>query len=184
MLQLCSMQLMDLRDKTFKGFYVLDAVRSRSLPGGGHGRKDGGGEVEEEVNRHAFTLSRFNAAKRVRFSSNNCSQTAGAPSPREFLQMVRSLEVMINDMEFAVFLMGYPVLYRQPYSAHLFAEKCMFGRHMERERVMEFLLQTNPPSNIGNLGALPITGPMLIGKSTIVEHVCNIMKKECGTTSH
>ncbi|OEL16350.1 hypothetical protein BAE44_0022632 [Dichanthelium oligosanthes] len=101
-------QLMALRDKTFKGFYVLDAVRCRSLPRGGDGRKDDGGEVveKEEVNRHSFTLSRFNTAKRVRFSSN-CSETAGAASPTEFMQMVHSLEVMINDMkEFVVFLMG------------------------------------------------------------------------------
>lgn len=96
-------------------------------------------------------------------------------SPRELQQMACNLEAMIRDMkEFVVFLMGYPILCREPYSAHLFVEKCMFGRNMERERIMEFLLQMtdDPSSNSANLGVLPITGPSLIGKSTIVEHVC------------
>ncbi|RCU61740.1 hypothetical protein SETIT_J030100v2 [Setaria italica] len=171
-------QVMALRDKAFRGYYVLDAVGCRSLPGGGERRNDDGGDddEEEEVSCDALALSRSNTVKRVRFSSNSSSATGAVlsgASPGELHQMVCSLEAMINDMkEFVVFLMGYPILHRQPYSAHFFVERCMFGRHMERDMIMEFLLQTDPPSNSGDLGVLPITGPSLIGKSTIVEHVC------------
>ncbi|KAF8727371.1 hypothetical protein HU200_018973 [Digitaria exilis] len=184
------LQLRSLRDKTFRGYYIFDTIRCRSsltLHGGHKDDGDGGveEEEEEEVNRRAFALSSSNTAKRARFSSNsNRSESevaAGAVvlrvacSPRELQEMACSLEAMIRDMkEFVVFLMGYPILCREPYSAHLFVEKCMFGRNMERERIMEFLLQKDPESNTsGNLlGVLPITGPSLIGKSTIVEHVC------------
>ncbi|KAG0552219.1 hypothetical protein BDA96_01G490100 [Sorghum bicolor] len=73
---------------------------------------------------------------------------------------------------------NYPPLHQQPYSAHLFIDRCMFGRHMEKERVMEFLLQTEEPPGAAaaatttTLGVLPIVGPAHIGKSTLVEHVC------------
>ncbi|CAL4894573.1 unnamed protein product [Urochloa decumbens] len=84
---------------------------------------------------------------------------------------------MISDMkESVMFLASYPPLYRQPYSAHMFVEKYMFGRHMEKERVMEFLMQTRPPHGADekgeNIDVLPIIGPAYIGKSTFVEHVC------------
>ena len=43
--------------------------------------------------------------------------------------MVRSLEaILAGAMELAVFLTACPpVSCRQPYSAHLFLDKCMFG---------------------------------------------------------
>ncbi|OEL16349.1 hypothetical protein BAE44_0022631 [Dichanthelium oligosanthes] len=73
--------------------------------------------------------------------------------------------------EFAVLLMSCPLLYRQPYSVHLSLDRCMFGRGMEKQTIVEFLLQTEPPVAI-NLGVLPIIGPTHIGKSTLVENVC------------
>jgi hypothetical protein len=53
----------------------------------------------------------------------------------------------------------------------------MFGRHAERDQVLEFLLQAEPPAPVTAAnpgpGVLRIIGPALIGKSTLVEHVCN-----------
>ena len=91
--------------------------------------------------------------------------------------MVRSLEaILAGAMELAVFLTACPtVSCRRPYSAHLFLDKCMFGRHAEWDQVLEFLLQAELPVTAANPapGVLPIVGPALIGKSTLVEHVCN-----------
>lgn len=68
------------------------------------------------------------------------------PALRELQQVVRSIEAMIGtSKKFVVFLTNYPLWYRQPYSAHLFMDKCMFGRHREKERIPEFLLQMEPP---------------------------------------
>ncbi|XP_004987111.1 putative disease resistance protein RGA3 [Setaria italica] len=137
-------QLGALRDEAFRGYYVLDAA------------------------------ARFNPAKRVRVPSGDPEACrASAARLRELRQAVRGLEAMIGDMkEFVVFLTTHPLLHRQPYSAHLFVDKCMFGRHMEKERIMEFLLQPEPPG-AARLGVLPIVGPAHIGKSTLVEHVCH-----------
>ncbi|TKV97483.1 hypothetical protein SEVIR_9G497800v4 [Setaria viridis] len=174
-------QLGALRDEAFRGYYVLDAAaRCRAAFGGGRdGCKDDDDddqkeEAEAEACRRAFTLSRFNPAKRVRVPSGDPEACrASAARLRELRQAVRGLEAMIGDMkEFVVFLTTHPLLHRQPYSAHLFVDKCMFGRHMEKERIMEFLLQPEPPG-AARLGVLPIVGPAHIGKSTLVEHVCH-----------
>ncbi|PUZ65050.1 hypothetical protein GQ55_3G191900 [Panicum hallii var. hallii] len=170
------LQLKALRGETFRGYYVLDVVRCRAALGGGGRRRDGEDDGDD-VARRAFALSRFNPAKRVRSRSGAPEATEsppvlGGPSPEvELHRLVRSLEAMIGDMkEFVVFLTSYPPLYRQPYSAHMFVDKCMFGRHMEKETVMEFLLKKEPPG-AEHLGVLPIVGPAHIGKSTLVEHV-------------
>ncbi|XP_066392139.1 disease resistance protein RGA2-like [Miscanthus floridulus] len=57
-------------------------------------------------------------------------------------------------------------------------DKCMFGRQIEMERVVAFLLQAEEEcgDNDGThqkLGILPIVGPRKAGKTTLVEHACN-----------
>ncbi|CAN6336992.1 unnamed protein product [Urochloa humidicola] len=173
-------QLKALRDEMFLGYYALDAARCRAALGRRRNGKDGDNEVGRR--RRTFALSMFNPAKRVRFPSNNASSSEIEwpvlifASPVDLQELARSLEVMIGNMrEFVMFLSSYPPMYRQPYSAHMFVHKCMFGRHMEKDRVMEFLLKTEPPlgaQKSGNLDVLPIVGPAYIGKSTFVEHVC------------
>ncbi|KAI4968837.1 hypothetical protein ZWY2020_046167 [Hordeum vulgare] len=57
---------------------------------------------------------------------------------------------------------------------YLLLEKCMFGRQMEMELVMNFLLQAETaPGAADHLSVLPIIGPRKVGKSTLIEHVCN-----------
>lgn len=84
--------------------------------------------------------------------------------------MAESMEAALSDMkELVVLLGGCPRVTKQPYSAYLFMERCMFGRHMEREHLICFLLQPAPDSE---LDVLPIIGPHEVGKRTLVEHVC------------
>lgn len=98
----------------------------------------------------------------------------GAPVRRPLnfnkLQVVfKNLEDSINNMkEFVMFLMDCPRIFRKPYSTYLFMERCMFGRHAEKEHIINFLLQTCDSS----LSVLPIVGLPEIGKRTLVEHVC------------
>ncbi|KAG0542443.1 hypothetical protein BDA96_02G104600 [Sorghum bicolor] len=47
----------------------------------------------------------------------------------------------------------------------------MFGRQMEKERIINFLLYEDAPAHC-HLGILPIVGPGKVGKTTLVEHVC------------
>jgi hypothetical protein len=59
--------------------------------------------------------------------------------------------------EFTLFLEGYPRISRQPYSTHLVVGSVMFGRQMEMETVIDFLLRPEAPGN-ENPGVLPIVG--------------------------
>ncbi|CAN6305600.1 unnamed protein product [Urochloa humidicola] len=45
----------------------------------------------------------------------------------------------------------------------------MFGRHTEKQRLLNFLLQHNPD---GAPAVLPIVGGLAVGKKTLVAHVC------------
>jgi GTPase SAR1 family protein len=45
----------------------------------------------------------------------------------------------------------------------------MFGRHVEKERIINFLLH----NGAGKLGVLPIVGDMGVGKTTLAQHVCD-----------
>jgi hypothetical protein len=92
-------------------------------------------------------------------------------SQRRLQSGVDNLEAILNGMkaEFHVFLMHCPpVVVRQPYDAYLFMENCMFGRRMEKDHIVSFLLR--PCSSL--LDVLPIVGPSYVGKRTLVEHVC------------
>lgn len=156
-------QLSMLRDAMYRGYYVLDTFRCRAH------RED---EAEEnQVARSSWALSKFSYAKRLRFSSSGDMQNL-----QELEGVLGSLRTMILDVsELVTFLTTYPRLHRQPYSMHLLFEKCMFGRQMEMELVINFLLHTQPccGSTPDNCDILPIVGPGRVGKSTLVTHVCD-----------
>ncbi|CAO2199947.1 unnamed protein product [Urochloa humidicola] len=161
-------QLKVLREEMFRGYCVLDAFKYRTL-GGDESRDD-----EQEVSR-SFALSSFNQAKRIRFSIRNTasSSVSSVVSMKDLQKMVCGLEDIIGDTkEFVVFLMSYPPMYRQPYSMHLYLDKCMFSRHMEREHVIGFLLSRDHLCD-ESVEVLPVVGPALVGKSTLVENVCD-----------
>jgi hypothetical protein len=65
-----------------------------------------------------------------------------------------------------MFLGTYKPLYRQPYSGHMFVDRCMFDRHMEKrwschgvpaEERASWRRRNRDPRR---LGVLPIVGPL------------------------
>uniref|UniRef100_A0A0D9Y8A9 NB-ARC domain-containing protein n=1 Tax=Oryza glumipatula TaxID=40148 RepID=A0A0D9Y8A9_9ORYZ len=177
----------------YRGYYTLDTFRFRA-----HDVKK---EKDHGVS-YSFILSKFNHAKRVCFRSDSDERV-------KELKVVVSLETIIGDAnEFIKLSSTYPCLSRQPYSMYLLLDKCMFGRQMEMECVINFLLHGEITYGADHLGVLPIIGPGKVGKSTLVEHACidervrshfsqivffskdglthgNIVTlKDCGTTKH
>ncbi|KAM0909931.1 hypothetical protein ACQ4PT_014519 [Festuca glaucescens] len=150
-----------VKEHMFRGYFLLDAFRCR--------------ENKMEDKEVSFAKSKFNPAKSFRHLSSNSqieSTIIGRDSRKELKQVILVLENMVVDMkEFAIFLMSYPRIYRQHYGAYLFLDKCMFGRQMEREQAISFLLHAETLGN-EKIGVLAIVGPPLVGKSTLVEHVC------------
>ncbi|KAL6845058.1 hypothetical protein ACP4OV_024553 [Aristida adscensionis] len=161
-------QLDMLMQGMYGGHYMLDTFRYT-----GHG-------VDGEVRggrRRTVPLSRLGSAKRRVFVPGNGgtgelqSSALDAESVRKLEKMLGDLEMMIGDMEeFAMFLEGYPRIFRQPRSTYLILDRVMFGRHMEKETIINFLLCSEAAGD-GRPGVLPITGAARVGKSTLVEHV-------------
>ncbi|KAF0926068.1 hypothetical protein E2562_021784 [Oryza meyeriana var. granulata] len=155
-----------LRQDMYKGYYLLDTFRFQKAHEENVTNKD-----NNEVS-YSLALSKFNSTKRARVPSGSRSHG----DKEELEKMVDNLEITMADMvEFVLLLNNYPSIQRQPYNTYMFMDKCVFGRQMEVEHIINFLLQPEPPntSNVDhNLGVLPIIGPSKVGKSTLVEHVC------------
>ncbi|RCV09191.1 hypothetical protein SETIT_2G007600v2, partial [Setaria italica] len=150
-------QLHMLRDAMHRGYYILDTFRYKS-----HNNEEAKGQVLS----HSLSLSKVN------FLQGMCLPRKNTPILEQLQKSFDDLSSMILDaQELVVFLTSYPRLYRQPYSMHLLLGNCMFGRQMESELVINFLLRTRSYGS-KELEVLPIVGPGLVGKSTLVAHVC------------
>ncbi|KAM3411555.1 hypothetical protein ACQJBY_003303 [Aegilops geniculata] len=73
--------------------------------------------------------------------------------------------------EFVVLLGGCDRMLRRPYDAYLYNNNIMFGRHAEKQKLLNFMLWHNSPGG-GAPAILPIIGGPMVGKRTLVAHVC------------
>ncbi|CAN6203490.1 unnamed protein product [Urochloa humidicola] len=160
-------QLQILREAIYEGSYLLDTVRYHML------------QQESSINyksggQSSSALSKLGPAKgkHVCYCSRRVNMPSQGDGMKGVQEMLGSLRRAIDDMsEFILFLKSYPPISHGPYSKYMFLEKCMFGRQVEMEEVINFLLQPDPPG-MKSLQVLPIVGPARVGKSTLVEHVC------------
>ncbi|CAO2203083.1 unnamed protein product [Urochloa humidicola] len=136
------LQLHQLRGEMCRCAYVLDAFTSRAI---------------QPSRRRSHAMA-----------SGSLGLCPGSDATGRLSTAVERMEAALTDMkEFVVLLGACPRLNRQPYSAYLYMERCMFGRQMEKEQILSFLLQ---PAQ--DLEVLPVIGPHEVGKQTLVEHVC------------
>ncbi|OQU92503.1 hypothetical protein SORBI_3001G353700 [Sorghum bicolor] len=75
--------------------------------------------------------------------------------------------------EFVVLLGGCERLSRRPYDAHLYIDNFMFGRHAEKQRLLNFLLDQNNSATGSPPPVLSVIGGPSVGKRTLVAHVCS-----------
>ncbi|XP_039787170.1 putative disease resistance protein RGA3 [Panicum virgatum] len=155
------LQLDMLRDAVHKGSYALDSFRYQP-----HSAEDD--DDRGQPARRSVPLFIATCAKIPR-----CSR-GGTRILAQLREALDRLSSMVADADVLVlFLTSYPRQYRQPYGAHLMLEHCMFGRHMETEHVISFLLHAQQPSHgAEEPEVLPIVGPGRVGKTTLVTHVC------------
>lgn len=137
-------------------------------------------QLRGEMCRGAYVLDAFMMRRTVEPSRRRSHATASRRATCGGLSAVaESMEAALSDMkELAVLLGGCPRVTKQPYSAYLFMERCMFGRHMEREHLICFLLQPAPDSE---LDVLPIIGPHEVG-SGLWSSTC-ASTRGCGSDS-
>uniref|UniRef100_A0A0E0N1U3 Disease resistance N-terminal domain-containing protein n=2 Tax=Oryza TaxID=4527 RepID=A0A0E0N1U3_ORYRU len=157
------LQLRMVRAVMYRGYYFLDNFRYRTVQA----------HAQDEVGDRSLGLSPFSQFKRFCFSTRTRKIASEVLDQKELQKMLGHLENIVSDMqEFVAFVSCYPRMSRQPYCSYLLLENCMFGRQIEQERIINFLLEPNHPSAKG-INVLPIIGPGRVGKSTLVEHVCH-----------
>uniref|UniRef100_A0A0E0MCS6 Uncharacterized protein n=1 Tax=Oryza punctata TaxID=4537 RepID=A0A0E0MCS6_ORYPU len=161
------LQLKGLIEGFYLGYYMLDKIKFQ--PPEEESIED---EVSHEI--QSFALSACNSRKRFRFADAIRTRTTvafGNRSRTNLKDVVDGLETKIADMrEFVILLGSHARLPRQPYSTYLYIENCMFGRRIEKDQVISFLLCNDPHDPYVSI--LPIIGPQRMGKKTLVQHAC------------
>ncbi|VAH24544.1 unnamed protein product [Triticum turgidum subsp. durum] len=151
------MQLKTLSEAMYQGYHALDNLRYRAL------------QVTagfEEVSINDSSGSNLYLAKRSRSTNDKVTRL-------ESHGALESLEIAIANMsEFIVLLGGCERMSRRPYDVYLYTENFMFGRHIEKQKLLSFLLQHNNSPGDDAPAVLPIIGGAAIGKKTLVAHAC------------
>ncbi|KQK03101.1 hypothetical protein BRADI_2g05611v3 [Brachypodium distachyon] len=153
-------QLKVLSDGMYRGRFALEAT---------------GADADADCRQRTGALpSPFNSAKRLRliFGRRRDSKH-GEDKDKLAAAAIEDLESLTRDCmrEFVSLVQGYPrrrVL--RPVATTLYMDRRVFGRHVETERVVNFLLR--PASGAPCLSVLPIIGWVKSGKTTLVKHAC------------
>ncbi|KAF8731419.1 hypothetical protein HU200_016481 [Digitaria exilis] len=151
-------QLEMLRDSMYRGYYMLGSFRCQY--------KDKK-ELKDQIVSHNSLFSKATSVEHFCFSSGTSTDIS-----KEIQEVLDSLSSMIIDAnELVIFFKSYPRMYPQPYRVHILLGNCMFGRQLEAQLIINFLLLTETHC-AEELKVMPIVGPGKVGKSTLVAHVC------------
>jgi len=156
--------LSELIDGEYQARYLIDTV--------GLGRGD---EQVPPSPRDSSTTSTspFNPAKRVRVAVKRAlsRRDPGGADGDDIDGALESLQdVSAHLGEFILLLQGCRPI-RRPLPTSILVDGQMFGRHVEKERVINFLLHGG--GGAGELGVLPVVGAIGAGKTTLVQHACD-----------
>lgn len=156
-------QLKVLADAMYRGYWAFDSSKYMSL------------ELEETsmVEEEQQEVSYSSALKRFRTIDSRARKNK-ARHLLEVREVSEILEnVLANMTEFLVILGGCErVIPRRPYDAYLYNMNIMFGRHAEKQTLLNFMLHHDSHGSGGLPSVLPVIGAPLVGKRTLVAHVC------------
>ncbi|XP_040384267.1 putative disease resistance protein RGA4 [Oryza brachyantha] len=142
----------------YHGYHVLDTVKFKK-------NKEEDNDLVNDSSASCFA----NPLKRSR-TSTVCTERKKKFS-MELQDALENLEVIIGDMnEFVIFLTGCDRMTHKPYDTYLYIDNFMFGRHVEKQHLINLLLENNicgPPA------VIPIVGRRGVGKRTLIMHACN-----------
>ncbi|CAM0880140.1 unnamed protein product [Alopecurus aequalis] len=134
---------------------------------------DVSGSDEVDSRRSLVLLSPFNCAKRLRVASMVLGRDSH--ESQKLAAAIEDLESLTRDCvrEFVLLVQGYPRRVCRPVTTTLYMDRRVFGRHVETERVVNFLLYPSPTGAPPYLSVLPIIGQIKAGKTTLVKHACD-----------
>jgi hypothetical protein len=94
----------------------------------------------------------INAAKRARLTSLILrGGGADGVTTERLANVVEELKTLTRDYmrEFIMLVKGYPRRVHRPVATTPYMDRCVFGRHVEKERIVNFLLQRAVPERAG-----------------------------------
>ncbi|TVU11246.1 hypothetical protein EJB05_44819, partial [Eragrostis curvula] len=157
-------QLKAVTDAMHRGRFVLEVANQDD-------------DAEEEATtagkrKLAALCSPLNAAKRAHLILGGGDN---ATKEKKLAAVVEELEFLTRYMgSFIEMVKEYPRRNTGPrqLTTTLYMDRRVFGRHVETERVVAFLLQPATRSSTG-LSALAVVGDRGTGKTTLLKHVCH-----------
>lgn len=153
-------QLKCLVESMYRGYHILDVSRYKPF-------------FARIANEEVNSISAQSASLSPIPFKRSCtlSRTATSFSGSNDLQSaLENLEAAIANMNEFVVLLGGCERCRRPYDTYLYTDNFMFGRHVEKQHIINILLQD--PGEHGTPMVLPIIGGFRVGKKTLVSHVC------------
>ncbi|XP_040377096.1 uncharacterized protein LOC102720306 [Oryza brachyantha] len=159
--------LSELADGAHRGRYFLDAFAGdRSADG-----------ITDHEGREVARPNPSNPAKRLRVAARRLVFRDGGAAA-ELDGVLADLESVSGDLTgFIMMLQSCPPALHRPLATNIYADSQMFGRQVERRRVFDFLLHDGDDDDgepaEAELGVLSIIGRSGLGKTTLVQHVCD-----------
>ena len=148
------MQLKMLSEAMYRGYSVMDTLRYHTL-------QDSAGFDEVSINDTSSSSLYFTIPFK---RSRTITRKDGKAMRHEPYGALERLEVAVANMaEFVVLLGGCERMSRRPYDIYLYTDIFMFGRHAEKQYLLSFLLQQNPPGDAPIV--IPIIGGAKLGRS-------------------
>ncbi|KAL6905469.1 hypothetical protein ACP4OV_003070 [Aristida adscensionis] len=147
------MQLKMLVAHMYQGYHMLDMYRYKSLL--------------DSITNEDSTASYIHL-KRSRTILGTIKSFAESNDLQSMLENIE--KAVANMSEFVILLGGCERHCRRPYDTYLYTDNFMFGRHVEKQQIINTLLHN--PENHGAPMVLPVIGGIRVGKETLVSHVC------------
>ncbi|CAD6267630.1 unnamed protein product [Miscanthus lutarioriparius] len=163
--------LSELIDGEYLGSYLLDSVGC-----GGCQQEVDRDDDDDKVLPQVSTLSLFNPAKRVRVAAGRTMRLHHNDidiSVDEIERVLQRLQGMSHDLREFILLLHDCKPIRRPLPTSIFRDGQMFGRHVEKQRIINFLLHEDDDQATAELSVLPIVGGSGVGKTTLVQYACD-----------
>jgi hypothetical protein len=151
------MQLKMFSEAMYRGYHALDTFKYQGI-------KDRGIKEVCDTSILPFAIP-------LKRSRTTASARKHKVMHHELHGALKNIEIVVANMvEFVAILGGCDRMLRRPYDAYLYHDNIMFGRHTEKQMILNFLLQDTIPGD--EPAVLPIIGGYAVGKKTLVAHAC------------
>ncbi|CAL4990458.1 unnamed protein product [Urochloa decumbens] len=146
-------QLKKLMEVMYRGYHIMDIIKYRTI--------HSSSKTEVSIFNDLPLTTSISRHSRKRSSSIS----------HDLQSALDNLESAVsNSKEFVLLLWGCERICHGPYDSYLYIDNFMFGRHVEKQQIINILLQDNIPPFSPTV--LPVIGGGAVGKKTLIAHVC------------